>query len=139
MKLKPRHFVLLILFVILIALIAAFVYIDNEIKKAEKQSQLKQRNQTLLTQPDCLSIYNLTPHTVIFYYQNEPHSNAMLPLVQKLQANYSFYLTQEIWNKKFNSCFGLTGTTPTFVCAGTLEKLTGEQSKEALKAFVEHC
>jgi len=68
---------------------------------------------------DCLSKYNLTKSTIIFYYQNEPHSNAMIPIVQELESSYDFYWTNELWNYEFNSCFGLSGTTPTFVCAGT--------------------
>jgi len=87
----------------------------------------------------CLARYNLTQHTIIFYYANESHSNVMLPIVDSLSSNYTFYKTQELWNEGFNSCFGLSSITPTFVCAGTKEKISGEMSQSALQTFASRC
>ncbi len=89
--------------------------------------------------PPCLANYNLTEHTIIFYYQNEPHSNNMKPIIQELESIYDFYWNSELWNSAFNSCFGLTGATPTFVCAGTKEKTSGELSKAELADFASKC
>ena len=88
---------------------------------------------------ECLKKYNLNSETIIFYYANELHSNAMKPLVQTLQSNFMFYWTDTLWDDEFNSCFGTSGVTPTFVCAGTREKLIGEVPKQTLEAFSQEC
>lgn len=87
----------------------------------------------------CVLRYNLTMHTIIFYYADEPHSNVMVPIVENLSSEYTFYKTQSLWDESFNSCFGLSGITPTFVCAGTREKISGETSQSALQAFASRC
>lgn len=88
----------------------------------------------------CLERYGLTENTIIFYYQNEPHSNAMLPLVEKLESEYAFYWTDDLWDYEFNACSGhSTGTIPAFVCAGTQAKVIGELSEAELRAFAESC
>ena len=88
---------------------------------------------------ECLEKYDLSPHTIIFYYTNEPHSNAMKTIVQELQASYTFYWRSTLWDSYFNSCFGTSGATPAFVCAGTNEKIVGEVSKSLLESFAERC
>ena len=87
---------------------------------------------------NCLNKYNLTKSTIIFYYQKF-YSDAMIPVVQELESSYDFYWTDELWNYKFNSCFGLSGITPTFVCAGTNQKIMGEISKSELENFAKNC
>ena len=90
-------------------------------------------------QDDCLGEYELSPRTIIFYYTDEPHSNAMKTIAQELQAEYTFYWTASLWDSKFNSCFGTSGATPAFVCAGTKEKIVGQVSKSLLEDFAEGC
>jgi len=88
----------------------------------------------------CFASYNLTAKTIIFYYQDELHSNNMKPIVMELESAYKFYWTSDVWNEGFNSCFGhSTGAVPTFVCAGTKQKIIGEISKSQLEAFALSC
>jgi hypothetical protein len=88
---------------------------------------------------ECLDKYGLDAHTIIFYYSNEPHSNAMKPIVSELESVYSFYWTNSLWDEEFNSCFGTTGVTPAFVCSGTAENLLGEIPKSMLESFAARC
>jgi uncharacterized protein YxeA len=88
----------------------------------------------------CLDDYNLTKNTIIFYYQNELHSNNMKPIVQQLQPAYKFFLKDSLFDNAFNSCFGYEpGVTPTFVCASTNAQITGEKSKTELENFAKSC
>jgi len=89
---------------------------------------------------NCLSKYNLTKNTIIFYYLDEPHSNVMKPIVQELSLTYNFFWKEQTWDHYFNNCFNHDiGTVPTFVCAGTNQKLRGEVSKETLADFASNC
>lgn len=88
---------------------------------------------------DCLAKYGLDSHTIIFYYSDEPHSNAMKPIVRQLEADYGFYWTAALWDADFNSCFGTTGATPEFVCSGTGEILLGEAPMSMLESFAARC
>jgi len=111
---------------------------QNTTQSSQQPSSSSQSSSSQTTDI-CIIHYNMTEHTIIFYYQNEPHSNAMIPIVQNLSSSYNFYQTQDLWNNNFNTCFGLSGITPTFVCAGTKEKISGEISMSALQAFVSRC
>jgi len=91
------------------------------------------------TPAECLEKYGFDAHTVIFYYSDEPHSNAMKTIVRELETVYGFYWTSALWNEEFNSCFGTTGVTPAFVCSGTGEILLGEVPKSMLESFAERC
>ena len=87
----------------------------------------------------CLDDYNMNEHTIIFYHTEESHSLVMKNIVNELEPEYDFYWTTNLWNIQFNSCFGLSGITPTFVCAGTKEKISGEMSKSELDEFAGRC
>ena len=87
----------------------------------------------------CLDKFNLTSSTIIFYYSNDPHSNVMIPIVSDLDEIYKFHSTSNLWNYEFNQCFGLSGTMPAFVCAGSKEKIDGEVSKSVLEEFCKRC
>ena len=92
-----------------------------------------------ITSSECLQNYSLSKDAIIFYYSNEVHSNTMKLIVQELQSELTFYWTNSLWNDGFNSCFGTAGATPTFVCAGTGEKLVGEIPKSILENFAGRC
>ncbi len=103
---------------------------NSEINEEETQNEIDK----------CLLTYSLDKSNVIFYYQDgEVHSMNMKPIVDSLKDNYSFYYVDELWNFSFNSCFGLSGAVPTFVCAGSREKIVGEVSEEELINFVSKC
>jgi len=91
------------------------------------------------TPAECLEKYGFDAHTIIFYYSNEPHSNAMKTIVSQLELTYAFYWTAALWDEEFNSCFGTTGVTPAFVCSGTGETLLGEVPKSMLESFAARC
>lgn len=91
------------------------------------------------TSSECLQDYGLSENTIIFYYANEPHSDAMKTIVIELSSTYEFYWQDMLWDSDFNECFGTSGATPAFVCAGTGEKLIGEVPKSMLENFAEEC
>ena len=115
-----------------------------EADAAENQTQATQNNTQSQEEETeetdaCLAQFNLTGDAIIFYHSNDIHSNAMIPIVDELSGNYSFYPATELWNYEFNLCFNLSGTIPAFVCAGTREKIEGEVSKNVLEEFCERC
>jgi len=89
--------------------------------------------------PTCLSKFNLNDSTIIFYFSNDPHSQTMIPIVDELKGNYSFYSTNELWDYEFNQRFGLSGTVPMLVCAGSKDKIEGEVTKTELEDFCKRC
>ena len=91
------------------------------------------------TPTECLEKYGFDSHTIIFYYSDEPHSNAMKPIARQLESTYAFYWTNALWDEEFNSCFGTTGVTPAFVCSGTGEISLGEIPKSMLESFAARC
>jgi hypothetical protein len=101
----------------------------------------KTQNNTNTTSTDCLTKYNLTNETLIFYYsQSDMYSEDMQLIVSELSENYTFYKTGQLWDDEFNACFSIeAGHTPTFVCAGTQERIVGEVSRDELKAFADKC
>jgi len=90
-------------------------------------------------QDSCLEKFNLTSDMIIFYHSNDIHSNAMIPIVSDLDGIYKFHDISNLWDYEFNHCFGLSGTVPSFVCAGSKEKLEGEVSKTVLEDFCKRC
>jgi len=84
-------------------------------------------------------IYNLTLDTVIFYYSDDAHSLNMFPIVEELENNYSFYKTNETWDKNAQEYLEMIGTTPTFICVKNNERLVGEVPKQQLINFCNNC
>lgn len=84
-------------------------------------------------------IYGLTLDTIIFYYSDDVHSLNMLSIVEDLESNYTFYKTDDLWDKNAQEYLEMVGTTPTFICVKNNEKLVGEISKEQLIDFAENC
>jgi len=107
----------------------------EEIEQEERQEQEAEEKE----QDECLEKFNLTNDTIIFYYSNDVHSGAMIPAVDELKNIYKFHMTTELWNYEFNQCFDLSGTVPTFVCAGSKEKIEGEVSQAELEDFCGKC
>ena len=84
-------------------------------------------------------IYNLTYNTIIFYYSDDIHSLNMVPIVEELEQNYTFYKTEDIWDKNAQEYLDMVGTTPIFICIKNNEKIVGEISKEGLESFAQIC
>lgn len=113
---------------------------DNEQDDETDEDEQTQETTQSATTNTCLTNYNIGEHTIIFYHLNEPHSNAMKPIVQELETIYNFYWQNDVWDGDFNSCFGhSTGAIPAFVCAGTKEKIVGQVSKAQLIDFAGNC
>jgi len=97
-------------------------------------------NENMTQAQKCPDNYGLAANSILLYYTDEPHSKAMLPIVAELEGSgYFFYKTNDLWNQKAGRCFDLVGSTPTFVCAGSKQKLVGEVSKETLQEFARNC
>ena len=89
--------------------------------------------------PDCYSRFGMSSKTVIFYYEsNETHSMNMKSIVDSISSN-RIYPMNQLWNASFNQCFSLSGTVPTFVCAGSKSRVSGEMSQTVLEAFMASC
>jgi hypothetical protein len=96
-------------------------------------------NSTNSTQNQCITKYNFTSNTIIFYNVNELHSNNMKPIVQSLMQ-YKFYWKNTTYDSEFNTCFEYSQiVTPEFICIGTNQRLIGEVSKSALEGFASSC
>jgi hypothetical protein len=88
---------------------------------------------------DCYSRFGMSSNTIVFYYEsNETHSINMKSVVDSMDPG-RFYPMTQLWNASFNQCFDLRGIVPSFVCAGTKSKVSGEMNRSALETFMNSC
>lgn len=76
--------------------------------------------------------YSLTDQSIVFFYMNEPHSNAMLPFMRTMSSTYLLENGKDIW---FESYLGLRGTIPAVVCFNNKAILVGEHTRAEVEDF----
>ncbi len=76
--------------------------------------------------------YSLTDQSIIFFYMNEPHSNAMLPFMKTMSNVYLLENGKDIW---FENYLGLQGTIPAVVCFSNNAVLIGERTQSEVEDF----
>ncbi len=76
--------------------------------------------------------YSLTDQNIIFFYMNEPHSNAMLPFMKTMSSTYLLENGKDIW---FENYLGLQGTIPAVICFSNNAILIGERTQSEVEDF----
>lgn len=91
----------------------------------------------------CYGKYGAKSDDIVFAYATWcPHCEKMQPIVKELQSEgYSFFWSEEKNDsfKMITECFKGFEGFPTFFCARSGEKVSGEMSKAALKEFADKC
>ena len=77
--------------------------------------------------------YRITNNkTLIFYYADEPHSDAMLPFMQSMER---VMLLKYGDDTSFEQYLNLFGTVPSLVCFDNQATTTGEKTQEEVESF----
>lgn len=127
-------------------------YNETHKENTSQQNKNKQDNQTSNQDSDnetiqkenktgiaCLDKYNMSINTIIFYYSTDKYSKNMKEIADEIKEDYNFYYQNNLWDSDFNSCFGLTGEIPVFICAKNKDTIKGEVSKSELINFIDSC
>ncbi len=77
--------------------------------------------------------YRITNNkTLIFYYADEPHSDAMLPFMQSMER---VLLLKYGEDTSFEQYLNLFGTVPSLICFDNYATTTGEKTQEEVESF----